>query len=150
MFRAELAGAKEATAALNELGAKLAAKNLKGAVRRAIEEAEHKARARIPQGTVAHKTYRGRLVSPGFALSTLGVRTFLDKKTGAAVAILGVGAEAFYAVQFIEFGTSRMPAQPWLRPSFEESESKMLSDLAEELKKRVDRITRRRALKAAA
>jgi HK97 gp10 family phage protein len=141
----QLEGVKDLTAQITELGAKLAAKELRGTVKAAIAEAEHKARARIPQGTEPHITYRGRLVSPGFALSTLHVEVGLNKKTGAAVASLGVGREAFYAALFVELGTARMPARPWLRPSFEESEDDMLRSIADELRQRVERIARKRA-----
>jgi HK97 gp10 family phage protein len=136
----QLEGVKEATAALNELGVKLAARELKGTVKAALEIAEHKARAKMPRGSQPHKTYKGRLVSPGYAVSTLHIETRLDKKRGAAVAFLGVGREAFYEVQFQELGTRFQPAQPWLRPSFVESEDPMLRQIGVELTERVKTI----------
>jgi HK97 gp10 family phage protein len=142
-----LEGVPELTAALNELGVKLAAKQLVGTVKDAMAEAEHRARARLPQGTEPHKTYRGRLVSPGYAISTLHVEAKLDKRTGSAVALLGVGREAFYAAIFVELGTVHSPAQPWLRPSFEDSEEPMLQQIGRSLKDRVER-TRKSAMRA--
>src|SRR5688572_21674751 len=136
----QLEGVAEATAALNDLGVQLAAKELRGTVKGALEEVEHRARARIPQGTEPHKTYRGRLVSPGFAISTLHIETGLNKRTGSAWALLGVEREAFYATQFQELGTRLHPAQPWLVPSFVESEDSMLSGVASELRTRVKKI----------
>jgi len=141
----QLEGVRELTGQLTELGAKLAARELKGTVKTALGEAEHRARARMPQGTEPHKTYRGRLVSPGFALSTLHIEVGLNKRTGAVVATLGVGREAFYVVQFVELGTSTTAAQPWLRPSFEEAEDAMLRSIADELRQRIDKIAKRRA-----
>lgn len=141
----QLEGVAETTAKLNELGVKLAARELRATVKNAIAEAEHRARARMPQGTEPHKTYRGRLVSPGYAITTLHIEVSLDKRSGAAVARLGVGREAFYAVQFVELGTYKMAAQPWLRPSFEESQDAMLQSIASELRERVEKIARRRA-----
>lgn len=140
-----LEGVADLTAQLNDLGAKVAAKELRGTVGAAMEIAEHDARSRIPQGEEPHKTYRGRLVSGGFAVSTLHIETKLDKRTGSAIATLGVGREAFYAVQFIELGTSKMAAHPWLRPSFEESQEPMLQAIADELKKRVEDVRQRRS-----
>lgn len=142
-----LEGVKDLTAALNDLGVKLAARELRGTVKDALELAEHRARARMPQGTEPHKTYRGRLVSPGFAISTLHIETRLDKRSGAAVASLGVSREAFYAVQFVELGTAHSPAQPWLRPSFVEAEDPMLRQIGKSLKDRVER-TRKSAMRA--
>jgi hypothetical protein len=137
----QLEGVKELTASLNELGVKMAAKQLRGTVQSALEPAEHLARARMPQGTEPHKTYKGRLVSPGYAISTLHIETKIDKRTGSAVAMLGVGREAFYEVQFQELGTRFHAAQPWLVPSFVESQDAMLSAIGVELRDRVKKIS---------
>ena len=139
-----LTGVKDLTGKITEMGAKFAAKELRGTVKDALEEAEHVARARIPQGTVPHKTYKGRLVSPGFALATLHIETFVDKARGKAVALLGVAREAFYAALFVELGTSKQNAQPWLQPSFEQSKEPMLQRLAGSLRERVERIAKKR------
>jgi HK97 gp10 family phage protein len=143
----QLEGVKDLTGKLTELGAKFATRELRGVVNVAIGEALHKARTTIPVGTLAHRTYRGRIVSPGYALSTLHVETKIDKKTGSAIAFLGVGREAFYAVQFLELGTSKMPARPWLRPAFESSQDAMLQMIGDEMRKRVEKIAKRRAAK---
>jgi HK97 gp10 family phage protein len=145
----ELDGVAELTAQLTALGAQVAARELKGAVKDAIEPAEHLARQLIPVGTEPHKTYKGRIVAPGYALSTLHVETKVDKSKGTATASLGVGKEAFYATIFVELGTSKKGAQPWLRPAFEQSQSPMLQSLAGELRRRVNKIARRRQRAAA-
>lgn len=141
----KLEGVKELTGALNQLGRKTAARELVGTVKAALELAEHRARAYMPQGTEPHKTYRGRLVAPGYALTTLHIETRLNKRTGAAVASLGPGREAFYVVQFQELGTRFHPAQPWLRPAFEESADEMQDAIADELRRRVESIKARNA-----
>jgi len=143
-----LEGVGELTAKLNELGVKLAARELRGTVKDALELAEHRARARIPQGSQPHKTYRGRLVSPGYAISTLHIETRINKRTGAAEAMLGVGREAFYAVAFVELGTAHTPAQPWLRPSFEDAEDAMLKQISTSLFQRIEK-TRKSQQRAA-
>lgn len=147
MADSRLAGVPELTAALNELGVKFAAKELRRTAKEALQIAEHEARSRMPQGSEPHKTYRGRLVSPGYAISTLHIETSLNKRTGSAIASLGVGREAFYAVQFVELGTAFAPAQPWLRPAFEASEDPMLRQIGESLKQGIER-TRKSAMRA--
>jgi HK97 gp10 family phage protein len=142
-----LTGVKELTGKITEIGAKFAAKELRSTVKDALEEAEHVARARIPIGTEPHKTYKGRLVSPGFAVATLHIETFVNKAKGTAVALLGVAREAFYAVVFREFGTSTQDASPWLLPSFEQSKDPMLRRLAGSLRERVERIAKKKGRK---
>ncbi len=127
------------------MGAKLASRELRGTVKAALEIAEHRARSLIPQGEEPHKTYRGRLVSPGYAVSTLHIEMRLDKRTGSAVASLGVGREAFYAVSFVELGTSFQAARPWLRPAFEDSQDAMLKEIGAQMKARIDKIARRKS-----
>lgn len=143
----QLEGVKELTGKITELGAKFAAKELRGVTKDALEEAEHVARTRLKPGTEPHKTYKGRLVSPGFALSTLHIETFVDKARGVVSAVLGVAREAFYAALFVELGTSKDKAQPWLQPSFEQSKDPMLRKLADSLRERVERIAKKRSRK---
>lgn len=140
----QLEGVAALTAQLVELGVKFAAPELKGTARDAMEIVEHRARSTMPQGTEPHITYRGRLVAPGFALSTLHIETKIDKKRGAAVATLGVGREAFYVVQFVELGTATMPARPWLRPSFESTQDAVLSQITVSLTDRVEKAVARK------
>lgn len=141
----QLEGVADLTKQLTEMGAKLATKELKGTVKEAIDIALHRARSTIPVGTEYHVTYKGRIVSPGFALASIDTKIGLDKRTGAAYALLGVRPEAFYALAFVELGTAHMAAQPWLRPAFEESKDPMLTAIASELKQRVEKIAAKRA-----
>lgn len=143
--RSQLEGVADLTGKLVDLGLKFAVKELRRTVKDALGIAEHKARASMPQGDVPHFTYRGRLVSPGYALSTLHIETTINKQRGAAIAFLGVGREAFYAVQFVELGTAHMQAQPWLRPSFESSEDPMLQQITVGLREGIKRTAKSQA-----
>ena len=73
-------------------------------------------KAAIPVGKVAHKTYKGRLVAPGFAKRNVKRRSW--GKNGRAGVIIGVAAEAFYAVQFVDRGTKKMTARNWFKKRF--------------------------------
>lgn len=109
-------------------------KILRPAVRSAMNDAKKRAAGLIPQGIDPHRTYKGRLVAPGFARRSLRVISKLDKTKHKASAVLGVRAEAFYAVQFVELGTSKMPARPWLRPAFAASTDPAVRMVGEGLK----------------
>lgn len=135
--RRGLEGVAELSKQLDSLGRLDDGKALRAAVRAGMKPAFKAAQQSIPVGTVAHRTYKGQLVAPGFAKRSLVIVTTLSKDGQKASAILGVKAEAFYAIQFIEMGTSKMAAQPWLRPSFYGTRSEQESALAAALEKAV-------------
>lgn len=131
-----LEGAQTLDRRLAALGAAGGKKVLMGALRAAMKIALDEAKVRLPIGSVEHKTYKGRLVSPGFAQRSLRIIVVANAKEGV-YAKLGVRWEAFYAVQFIELGTAKMPARPWLVPSFLSTKEAQLARLSAELEARI-------------
>jgi len=121
---------------------------LRGAVRKPMNQVMRRARANIakisPGKTLIHKTYRGRQVGAGFASRNLRMVVKLGRN-GTARAILGVRAEAFYALQFFEKGTAYIPQQPWLVPALEASKDGAVQEVGAAMKKTIDAIARRRA-----
>jgi HK97 gp10 family phage protein len=137
-------------AVLRELDAKLlglrdAARGavLRKAASKGIRSALAKAKETIPVGTVEHRTYKGRLVLPGFAKKNVKVKTFVSQDKQAAAALLGVDSEAFYAVQFLELGTSKMQAKPWLVPAFESTAPEQVAAVTAELKAGIEKAARK-------
>ena len=120
-------------------------KALGAAARAGIKPALDRAKATIPVGEVAHRTYKGRLVAPGFASRNVFVKVNLSRDKQAAFARLGVAREAFYAVQFVELGTSKLPKQPWLVPAFESTQDAQQAALGKSLGKAITRIAKKRA-----
>lgn len=106
-------------------------KILRAGVSGAMNDVKKRAAQLIPVGSVAHRTYKGRLVAPGFAKRSLKVVTRVDKSGFKASAVLGVRTEAFYAIQFVELGTSKMPARPWLRTAFSGSKDPSVRKIAD-------------------
>jgi HK97 gp10 family phage protein len=140
----ELQGVAELTRKLNELGAATAGKELRGTARSAMRHVYELAKLAIPVGTVPHTTYKGRRVFGGFARRTLRLISFVNKRTGSVEAIVGPSKEAYYATAFVELGTSKMAARPWLRPAFAYAKGKVLTEIGTQLRKRLERIARRR------
>lgn len=137
-----LLGIAELNKKLNDLAdPKENGKVLRQSVGAAMRVVMKEARTRIPVGTQEHKTYKGRLVGPGFASRSLRVSTSF--REGVASARLGVRREAFYAVQFIELGTSKIPRQPWLVPSLEAKQDEAVYALADAMRKRIEKIAKR-------
>lgn len=103
-----------------------------------------RAKGTVPVGTRAHKTYKGRIVAPGFASRSLRVKGTVSRDRQKATALLGVAPEAFYAVQFIELGTARIPRRPWLVPAFEASQEEAQAALRDAMFKRLQKILSKR------
>lgn len=140
----QLEGVADLTRKLNELGVQVAGKQMRGTARSAMKHVYDLARLAMPVGTVPHTTYKGRRVFGGFSRRTLKLFSFVNKKTGSVEAIVGPSKEAFYATAFVELGTSKMAARPWLRPAFQFARDKVLTEIGTQLRKRLERIARRR------
>ena len=136
-------GVRELGRKLDLLPAKAAGSILRKAVRDAAKPVIDAAKANIPEGIDAHKTYKGRLVAPGFAKRAIRAAVSLSKDKRAAFARIGVRREAFYAVNFVELGTAKQAKQPWLRPAMEDTQQEQVSRLADRLKKEIEKVARK-------
>jgi HK97 gp10 family phage protein len=145
----KLEGASELAAQLRELGKAVSGRVLKQAVTEAMMPTYRKALATVPVGDRPHKTYKGRMVEPGFAQQNLRLKPWVSKDKQSAAAMVGVNPEAYYVLQFIELGTSSIPAAPWLTPAFESSKDEAAKKVGDEMRLRIERIARRRAKAAA-
>lgn len=141
-----LAGARDLFRKLVVLGGLDSGNLTRNAVRAGIGAAYRAAQQRIPVGDQAFRTYTGRLVAPGFAKRNIRVISVLSKDKKTATAILGVRKEAYYAVQFVEMGTSKMGAQQWLRPSFYGTAGAQQQGMVAYLQKRIDKIAKTGAI----
>lgn len=135
--KSPLEGVAQLTRQLEALGKLEDGKALRTAVRAGIKPAQIRAKQLIPEGVDAHRTYKGRLVAPGFAKRSIRSITTTSKDKQKATALLGVRKEAFYAVNYVERGTSKMAARPWLRPAFQSTAEQQQAAIAESLAKSV-------------
>lgn len=113
---------------------------LRNSVAAGMRVVQKAAKAAVPVGTREHETYRGRLVAPGFASRSLRVLSY--KTPEGAGAVLGVKAEAFYALQFIELGTAKITARPWLVPAFVANKDAAIQKIMDHMRERIARIAR--------
>lgn len=146
----ELLGVRELTRKLQRMASpKENAQALKASVAKPAQRTARVARANIgkisPGRTPFHRTYKGRIVSRGFAARNVVVRTSLNRAKTAAFAKIGVRREAFYAVNFWEVGSANTPETRWLRPAFDSQRSAMLAGVAESLRQSVLKYTTRSA-----
>lgn len=138
-------GLSELSAKLRALGETVAARNLKGAARDAMQPVEQVAHATAPVGDRVHKTYKGRTVTPGFLQRSIRRTAFAKRGSKNEVrGVVGVSREAFYGLAFVERGTSKMPARPWLVPAFEAAQGQVLDKFKRSLVKRIERAARKK------
>lgn len=154
---AKVIGADELRRALTELTAMNGPQwraALRSAVRTPMNQVKSRAKANIaaisPGKTPLHRTYRGRLVSAGFASRNLRVIVKFAKDRSSVSAILGTRAEAFYATQFFELGTAKIPRKPWLVPALEGSKDSAVKEVGWALRRRIDAIAKKAAAASAA
>jgi HK97 gp10 family phage protein len=137
-------GVKELLKKFDRLNTAGKTKVLRAASRAAGATVAKDARSRIPVGSQAHRTlnYRkigdrgkglgaaGILVTPGHARRSIKVATYVNRSTGAVGAVVGVRSSAWYAVQFVELekGKSTRRGRPWLRPAFDATRAKQISE----------------------
>lgn len=149
MAQIEVTGTAELVAKLRELASEKEQRAaLVEAIRKPMKEVLARAQSNIsvvsPGKTPLHRTYKGRLVSSGFASRGVQMRVKYDKR-GRAVGVVGIHREAFYALSFFELGTAHIPARPWLLPAFHNTRSETVRQVGEVLKARIERIAKKRA-----
>ena len=128
-------GLRELQAKLKDMESKTSQKVLRSALMTSATPTVRKLRAVAPVGTRDHRTYRGRLVAPGFLRRSVGKESKLvrGKKSTIAVVFIGVKKEAYYGVQFMDRGTKFIKAHPWFRTTFESNSNNILSNFRSKL-----------------
>lgn len=119
-------------------------KALRAAVRAGMQPALAAARSNIPISKKPYrlaKAYGGGVVQPGFARDAVRVITTVSADKQEAAAIMGVRKAAFFAVNFVELGTSKMSAHPWLRPAFYSTQDAQKQGIADKLKAYLDKVS---------
>ncbi len=148
----ELLGVRECSAALTEMGVAVSGRVLRKSVGDAMQIVKERAAENMPVGTEEHFVKRRGskiLVAPGYAQRHVELKVSRRTSKSRAVAMVGVTPEAFYATSFVEVGTSKMHAWPWLVPAFQKSQNEVLQKLGDEMKAGLER-ARKRAQRASA
>ncbi len=140
----KIKGLKELQRKLAALGPAVGGKALRQATNAAMLPVLQQARSSAPEGTTTHKTYKGRVVFPGFLRRSVIRRSRLSRDKKTAWARVGVKREAFYGTQFLEIGTSRMPRRPWLTPAMDERQDQVTLLLKKKLKAQIDKARKKK------
>lgn len=117
-------------------------KALRSAARAGVKPIFTQAKILIPKSEQPTKTYKGRVVGPGFASRNIRTITQLKPSQGIARASVGVRAEAFYAVNYVERGTKKQKAQHWLTEASAQTIDKQLEAVKTSLQATIDKASK--------
>ena len=135
-----ITGLDDLSRKLSKLKVATAQKALRSATMTSTLPAIKKMKMSVPVGKITRRTYKGRLVAPGFTKRS--IRRISRIKGGKAFVLIGVRREAFTGIQFVDPGTKKMRAMPWFVKNFENSRNEMESRFSKFMKKRIEKATR--------
>ena len=99
---------------------------------------------RVPVSANAHSTKgKKQTLTPGTWRKAI-YQAFADKESGDGKASYRISwnkSHAFYG-RFVEFGTSRMAAKPFLRPAYDAARAKALQAVQERMAEEVNKATK--------
>ena len=134
----QLEGFKEMAERLKQLGPKVARNTLRRAVSAAAAQVRNQARENAPvdSGTlkraIAIKREKDKQGGPFAATYSVFVRQAKNGSAGQKNVTAYGKFDAYYA-RWIEFGTSKMPAQPFLAPAFDSVKEEALKTIGEKI-----------------
>jgi hypothetical protein len=150
-----LQGFRELQLALADLGSISSAEHksmlrsmVAASANRVVKRAKTNMAGISPGKAPYHKTYKGRIVSAGFASRNIRSRTRIYDRKGLAVSRISATREAFYAVNFLEKGVPKygMPSRPWLVPALESSKDEIVQSVTDSVLRRIAQVKRKRGL----
>lgn len=132
-------GFSDLSKALKELDPRKQVNAIRNALRASLKETKKTAERLVPVGQKAHRTYKGRLVTPGFAKRNINISTRVSRDKYRINATVGTKKEAFYVRQFLEKGvpSKGIAPQPWLRPAYEVHRVQMKNEFKIQLREKI-------------
>lgn len=147
-------GVKELAKALDQLGQKAGGRILANSLRAAAKVVTTQAESSFPKNKYKRKHWVGRNlkkgkqgfeVYPPFARTQIRSKVRQYKNKQGAYALVGVTPDAFYALQFVELGTSKQAKQPWLVPAFTNTSGQQIDTIKSRLGKDISKEAQRQA-----
>jgi len=135
MAENNITGLRDLEKKLVALGTAVAGKVLRQATMNATSQTVKRMKAAAPVGKRPHRTYKGRLVAPGFLKQSVTRRSWY--KAGRVTVKIGVRKEAFYGVSFTDFRRSGQKRQPWFKHIFINDRKLIEARFASELRKKI-------------
>ena len=134
VFEVKVDGLKELEEELLGLSGKIADQTLQAALTMAALPIVNDARAKVPIAHAAYKLYGGGTADPGWLRQRIVRKKVKNTANSAEVIVTITDKRQAYFWKFIEFGTSKMPARPFMRPAFENKSAEALDRFVDRLK----------------
>lgn len=140
----QVKGLAELTAKLDRFTDKLARNVVAGAIRAGSVIVQNEARKKAPVSGGPHWLGKAGsksrvLVLPGTMRKNIKVRKAPRSKSRYPVEYWVYVSRKFWYWRFVEFGTSKIPAKPFLRPAFEAMKSRALDRIRDYLAARIEK-----------
>lgn len=138
---------------MDQLEAQTATKVVRSAMMSATLPTVRGMEAAAPKGTDTHRTYKGRLVAPGFVSRNIKRKAKIYRNTGTVSLRIGVAAEAYYGVTFMDEGVTvtqrngksikpyKITGKRWFKKRFEQDEPKIIELFRKRLAARIKKVT---------
>jgi hypothetical protein len=134
-------GLKELNKKLKGMSADLQGKYLQQSMGFAMTPVVKSARENAPRGERYHKTYKGRIVAPGFLSRSIRKKTMRAKPGRLPRAVVGVKKEAYYGPAFVEKGIrgkKRVPEDNFLTDAFYSNLNDVRGRFRKKLRNKID------------
>jgi len=132
-------GIDELNKDFQRLDAAVGAKFMRSAAGYAFTPVLSSIKAQAPVSKKAHKTYKGRVVAPGFLKRSLKKVTRKSRDNSRAYAFVWAEKEAFYGFQFVVPGTKYIRGNNFAQRGFDAAESQAVQRFSIKLKERIDK-----------
>lgn len=139
MIEVKIEGLAELQAELLQLPDKVGNRVLQSALTSAALPIMKNAQDRVPIAHQAYKLHWGGIANPGWLRQHIIRKKVRSSKNSAEVIITIKDQRDAYFWRFIEFGTSKMTAQPFMRPAFEAKASEAVDRFKEVLAERIEK-----------
>lgn len=141
MIEMEVKGFKELEDALKDVAAKIEARIIRKALRAGVEVKQKLAVNYAPESDISYRSPKQKkwgADKPGNLKSKIVIKSAGKEKESGGVRVRLV-ALPWYA-KFVEYGTSKMSAQPFMRPALEQDDAQFMEAIGEVFTKELDKL----------
>lgn len=134
---ASIKGMAELRRSLRELKVSAQGSAMRNAASFAVTPVAKRTAATVPQGTVQHKTYKGRTVAPGFASRQVRKQVVVSRDKMTVYAMVGFSREAFYTMYFSPYSKRDQTKDDFQEAALRDQQDLVVNRFASQLAKAI-------------